>query len=144
MRSIKAFLLAVALLVLAPAQALPAPDPSTAAEDEQLLKTAKLGTDAPALLDFFRTRTRPALDRDKVAELVRQLGNDSDRVSSKATRELISLGTVAVPWLRRALKDPDDSLTASRAQFCLDSIEGNGGTAIPAAAARLLGLRKPE
>jgi HEAT repeat protein/outer membrane protein assembly factor BamB len=131
------------VLLLAPGRALPATDLSTVSEDEQLLKTAKLGTDGPALLDFFRTRARPALDPDKVAELVGQLGNDSDKISSKATAKLISLGTVAVPWLRRALKDPDDKLAATRAQFCLDSIEGNGGSAIPVAATRLLALRRP-
>ncbi len=120
-----------------------AADPALLAEDEQLLTTAKLGVDGPALLDFFRTRTRARADPERLAALVRDLGNDSDKISSKATRELISLGQVAVPWLRRALKDPDEALAAGRARFCLDAIDGNQGTAIPVAAARLVANRRP-
>jgi HEAT repeat protein len=113
------------------------------AEDEQRLKTARLGTDGPALLAFFRTRTRPEYDHARIAGLVRDMGNDSDKISAPAIRELVSLGPVAAPWLKRALRDPDDKLAASRAKFCLESIEGADGVAIPIAAARLLALRKP-
>jgi HEAT repeat protein len=144
MRSAPTARIITALLLAASATIARAADGGTAAEDEQLLKTAKLGTDGPALLEFFRTRSHPAADPDKIAALVGQLGNDSDRVSSRATRELISLGSVTVPWLRRALKDPDDSLTAKRAQFCLDTIEGTGGTSVPIAAARMLAVSRPQ
>src|SRR5262249_14221321 len=100
----------------------PAPAPAAPPvenEDDQLLKNAKLGTDGPALLQFSRTRTRPKTDPDHIADLVRDLANDSDKISSKAMGQIISLGTVTVPWLRKALKDPDDALGAKRAKFCL-------------------------
>jgi HEAT repeat protein len=137
-------LIAVLFVATSGAAARAAADASFLTDDEQLLKAAKIGTDGPALLEFFRIRARPEADPDKLATLVAQMGNDSDRISSRATRELISLGTVAVPWLRRALKDPDDSLTAKRAQFCLENIEGSGSTAIPMAAARFLAISRPQ
>jgi HEAT repeat protein len=135
---------AVLLIGLALVQPAAAVDPIIVAEDEQVLKTAKLGIDGPSLLAFFRTRTKPDLDQERIAALVRQLGNDSDKISSEAQRQLLSLGSVAVPWLRRALKDPDEALTATRAKFCLEAIEGGSGTSIPVSAARLIGLRRPE
>jgi HEAT repeat protein len=64
-------------------------------------------------------------------------------VSTPAIRELVSLGQVAVPWLRRVLKDPDDQLAASRAKLCLEAIEGTDGATVPIAAAHLLAARKP-
>jgi HEAT repeat protein len=143
MRWNRTVLLLMALMLIAPSGAARAADAAMVVEDEQLLQAAKLGIDGPGLLAFFRTRTQPSTDQDQIADLVRQLGNDSDKVSGKATRDLISLGAVTVPWLRRALKDPDDTLTAQRARFCLDSIEGSGGPALAIAAARLLAVRRP-
>jgi HEAT repeat protein len=134
----------ITLLLLALGSTAAPAGPSPDSEDEVLLKNAKLGTDAPALLQFFRTRTRPKTDPDQMAALVRDLANDSEKVSSKATAQIISLGQVTVPWLRKALKDPDDALGAKRAKFCLDSIEGEQGSSIPIAAVKLLALRRPE
>jgi HEAT repeat protein len=113
-------------------------------DEEQLLKNAKLGTDGPALLQFFATRTRPRIDPDKFAALLRDLADDSYRVSNRAMAQIISLGPVTVPWLRKALKDPDDELGAQRAKFCLDAIGGEQASAIPVAAVKLLAQRRPE
>jgi HEAT repeat protein len=132
------------LLAFALCREAAAVDPTEQTEDEQRLKAAKLGTDGPALLAFFRTRTHPEYDEAKITALVRDMGNDSDKVSSRAIRELISLGPVASPWLRRALKDPDDTLRAARAKMCLEMIEGGEGGGVPVAAARLLANRKAE
>jgi HEAT repeat protein len=132
----------VALWCLALGRPASAADADQLAEDEQRLKAVKLGTDGKSLLEFLRTRTRPDMDQDKIGELIKDLGSDSSKVADKAVRKVIALGQVAVPWLRRALKDPDDELATKRARFCLESLEGYEGASIPIAAAHLLALRK--
>src|SRR5439155_24686324 len=107
------------------------------------LKDAKLSTDGPALLDFFRKQTLKDADRDKIQALVRQLGDDSFDVREKASAGLVALGNGARPFLEKALGDPDLEVSR-RAQDCLRLIIENGsGIAVPSAAARLLALRKP-
>src|SRR5437764_4149789 len=41
--------------------------------DEQTLKAAKLPTDGPGLLEFFRTRSLDTIEREKITQLVEQL-----------------------------------------------------------------------
>src|SRR5262245_51293828 len=104
--------------------------------DEQALQAVGLRADGPSLLAFFRKRTAGEAKPDQLADLVRQLGDKSAPVREKATGELVSLGTIAVPWLRQASKDPDDLETASRARKCLEHIEGGPGATLVTAAAR--------
>ena len=111
--------------------------------DEQVLQAVGLRAHGPALMDFFRKRTAATAKPEQVAELIRQLGDPAVAVREKATAELISLGTIAVPWLRQAAKDPDDLETANRARKCLDHVEGSTGIALVVAAARLLAHRAP-
>src|SRR5262249_31980077 len=84
--------------------------------DEQALQAVGLRSDGPVLLEFFQKRTAADVKPERLAELVRQLGDKSAPVREKATGELVSLGTIAVPWLRQAAKDPDDLETANRAR----------------------------
>jgi len=111
--------------------------------DEQALQTVGLRADGPALLEFFRKRTAGEIKPDQVQKLVRQLGDASAAVREKATGELVSLGTIAVPWLRQASKDPDDLETANRARKCLEHVEGASSSTLVTAAARLLANRAP-
>jgi HEAT repeat protein len=115
----------------------------TSLADEQTLQSVGLRADGPALLEFFRQRTCGEAKPEQLAELVRQLGDKAAPVREKATGELVSLGTLAIPWLRQAAKDPDELEVANRARKCLENIEGSSGTAIPVAAARLLAIRAP-
>jgi HEAT repeat protein len=111
--------------------------------DEQTLQAVGLNVDGPALLEFFHRRTNAEVKPEQITELIRQLGDKLPPVREKATAELVSLGTVAVPWLRQAAKDPDELEVSMRARKCLDNIEGGTGTAVPIAAARLLASRAP-
>ena len=128
--------LSVALISVARA------DESTQA-DEQALQAVGLRSDGPTLLEFFRRRTAGEVKPEHVAELVRQLSDKAAPVREKATGELVSLGTMVIPWLRQASKDPDDLETAARARKCLEYIEGGSGSSLVAAAARLLANRSP-
>src|SRR5260370_31162361 len=76
-------------LVAQPLAAPPSPPPPT---DEQILKNANLGTEAPALLDFFRKRTAPETDPGKLTELIHQLNDNAGEVRDRAAATLISFG----------------------------------------------------
>jgi HEAT repeat protein len=117
-------------------------DDSPTLSEEQTLRAAGLATDSPALLEFFRTRTTAEANAEKITALVKKLSDKDVKVREKASGELVSLGAVAIPWLRQAAKDPDELETASRAKKCLEFIEGATGATIPVAAARVLGQRK--
>src|SRR5262245_52785833 len=115
----------------------PPPPPS----DEQVLKNANLGTDAPALLEFFRRRTAPETAPGKLAALIHQLNDPAGDVRDRAAADLISFGPGVLPLLRQAANDLDDLDLAVRARNCLQTIEG--GSALALAAARLLAQAKP-
>jgi HEAT repeat protein len=137
MRSLGAALLLGALLA-APAASAAEPD----AADEQLLHAAGLATDGPALIQFFRLRSRTDADPAHLASLVRQLGDRA--AEARAAAELIAWGPPAVRPLRRAVNDLNDAGIARRARDCLRAIEGPSGAGLVAAAARLLAARAPD
>jgi hypothetical protein len=110
--------------------------------DEQLLRAAHLKSDGPALLEYLRKLTDYATHPKKIQGLVNQLGDDSFDVREKASESLISLGRVAVPLLREARQNPDPEI-AHRAAQCVQRIDQGSAASLPAAATRLLVLRKP-
>src|SRR5205823_11548513 len=63
-------------------------------------------------------------------------------VRSHASKALIAAGPPALPLLRQALRNPDREV-ARRAELCIAEIERSPGSALPAAAARLLARRQP-
>jgi len=113
-------------------------------DDEETLHTAGLETDGPSLLAFFNARSRAAIDPDRLRVLLRQLTSASPQQRSLATAEFLGLGPLAVPVLRRAANDLSEPETARRAAHCLEWLDGRSSTSLPAAAARVLGRRKPE
>jgi HEAT repeat protein len=121
------------------------PDPArseTAAADEQRLREAKIGTDGPALLDFFRKRTVTDAALVNIQGLIRQMGDDSFEVRQKASAELAAVGPVALPLLKQATKDSDVEI-ARRAEDCIHLIEQDYNATVVPAAVRLLALRRP-
>src|SRR5690242_10667937 len=75
--------------------------------DDQLLRSAGLTPEEPALVGFFRARTRPGADRARVAGLIDKLGAKQVAEREQALGELVALGAPAVPQLRQATRDPD-------------------------------------
>jgi HEAT repeat protein len=118
-----------------------AADPATAA-DEALLKEAGVATDGPGLLAFFRKRTLTDADRKRLELLVRQLGSTSYKQRQEAQAELVALGAPSLPFLKAAEKDPNVEVR-KRALKCSVQIENGPASALPAAAARLLAVRRP-
>jgi len=113
-----------------------------AGPERHTLKTAKVDDDGAALLDFLRKRSLAEKENEKIAALVRQLGDRSFRKREHASAELVARGQPAVPFLHEARKDPDPEI-AHRARQCLRKIEPANDTEILTAVVRLVGLRKP-
>jgi HEAT repeat protein len=112
------------------------------AADEKTLKDAKVATDGPGLLAFFKGRTLTDDGRKNLAQRVKQLGDESFEVREKASEALVAAGKAAVPLLKKAVTDTDLEI-ARRAEDCLSRILMNSDAPVVAAAARLLAVRKP-
>jgi hypothetical protein len=130
------------LVSVLPAVRAEAPSDAAVKEDERLVSEAKVNPDAAGLLAFLRKRTLTENDRQTMARLVRQLGSRSFAQREAASRKLAAWGPPALAFLTPARLSPDIEVVR-RAQRCIEEINKGPGPALPAAAARLLGLRKP-
>ena len=119
--------------------------PAFAADEpeETLLKAAGLPTEPTALLDFLNQRSRKSIPDDELALFLKKLGSTDAKEASWASTGLVIRGPLALPALRRAMKDPSDKAAAERAKNCLAQIEGRAGAELVAATARLIGIKKP-
>ena len=129
--------------------ALPVVQPALKAEtplasDEQILKAAYLGTDGPALLDFFRKRAGPVPDQAQLDSLLAKLGDTTAATADQAAGALIAIGPNAVPALRPIANNPDGGEASNRARRCLQMIEGTQAAGVTATAARLLATHNPD
>jgi HEAT repeat protein len=116
-------ILVSALVFLTRCAPLAAAEGSPDLSAELSLRAAGLSTDGPALLDFFRKRMQTEVQPDQLRSLVQQLGDAAPAVWEKAQAELVSRGSVAIPFLRQAVKEPDDAALSRRARYCLQLIE---------------------
>jgi HEAT repeat protein len=117
--------------------------PAEGTADELTLRAAGLPADGPGVLEFFRRRAGPAPGREQTEALVRQLADAEPARRDRAAAELVGTGPAAVPWLRRAAKDPDAAATAQAARRCLQALEPPQAAEVVAAAARRLARRPP-
>jgi HEAT repeat protein len=108
------------------------------------------GTDGARLIDEFRRRTPTDEEGAAVLDLIRKLDSESAEAREKASVELVALGPKAVSLLRRAAEggawsgDHDLSRRVGPAAAkCLALIEKDAPNPLPAAAVRLLTLRRP-
>jgi hypothetical protein len=136
-------LLAAFLLLTGPTAGEPPGETAVDPADEQALRQAGVGTDGPALVEFFRRHSLTADEVRRVEALIAQLGDDSFVRRERATRELVRQGERAAGLLRPALRSRDPEV-ARRAAECLEEITAAGkGPALPLAAARVLARRAP-
>jgi hypothetical protein len=112
--------------------------------DERALRAANVGTDGPALLRFFQDRTAGDADRDRIAALIADLGNDSYDRRERASADLVAVGARAEPLLRDAAKNHRDAEIKRRAGECLRRLARESDPAVLAAAARVLAARRPD
>jgi hypothetical protein len=113
------------------------------AQDEQALQDAGVSSDGTALLNFFRQRTLSVGRQERIATLIRELGDQSYKTRERASAELVGFGAAALHALRDAQRSHDLEVSR-RAEGCLRRIEEQETRiGLAAAAARLLALRKP-
>jgi hypothetical protein len=117
--------------------------PDLASADEKILREAKCDVTGPALLAFLRARTPSSEKLERARRLIRKLGDDAFAEREQASRDLIALGTIAIPFLREATKNNDPEIVR-RARECLQAIGEDRSKGQIAAAIRLVGLRQPE
>jgi HEAT repeat protein len=127
-----------------------APAANFPGEDEIALRTRRdawaawwRNADGPALLAAVRKRTLSDADRARARTLIRGLGDESFSTREQAAADLAALGHKALPLLREALDNKDLEI-ARRAEECIRRIEHEPAHHLPAAAVRLLALRRPE
>jgi HEAT repeat protein len=134
------------LLVLASllaALAAPVARADSLSEDLEVLRAARVDSDGPALLTFFKKRTLSEVTRKKIADHILLLGDAEYSIREKATGDLIDLGAVARPQLAQALRSTDLEVR-KRARRALDAIgSASAETNLLPAAARVLAHRKP-
>jgi hypothetical protein len=85
-----------------------------------LLRVARL---TPLLKFVDKKSPTPEADSQKIAKLIRLLGDSSFAVREKASKDLVALGESAVPFLQKAQKNPDLEV-ARRSERCLAIICG--------------------
>jgi hypothetical protein len=119
----------------------PAGEEEDRAEEAQL-REARIPTDGQGLVAFLRSRSLSQADRVRLADAVRQLGSDEFSVRQQASKVLSARGPLAIPFLKKALADPDPEISR-RARWCLEEIESGPGPDLIGAAVRVLQRRKP-
>jgi HEAT repeat protein len=98
--------------------------------------------DGPALLEEVRGRTLTDAELERARGLIAQLDNSgSTEALDKVTGALLEMGDRVVPLLRRAASR--EGRTAQLAARCLEDMDGAPSRPLPAAAGRLLALRRP-
>jgi hypothetical protein len=114
-----------------------------AAGDEQILRTAGIATDDRSLLDFFRRQTADAATLRQARQLIEQLGSDSFAIREHASNALTAFGPLVLPLLQQTIGQAEDLEVRRRARDAVRQLQNRWPPALAAAAARLLGLRKP-
>src|SRR5262245_33948418 len=119
-----------------------APDKEEMALHEKALADARVGTDGPALLAFFKQRTPTEEDKARLAAHVQALGSRSFAQREKAEKALLRAGRLSLQVLLRARQDPDVE-RARRAQRIVEEIESNSDVPLVISAAFVLAERRP-
>lgn len=114
-----------------------------AAADEALLKKAHLAVTGADLVAFLRQRTPTPALQAHLKQRVQELGDDAYAVRERASKDLVTLGAVALPLLREAARSSDQEV-ARRAQACLKRIKETTEDKYLIAVVHLLALRHPE
>src|SRR5262249_4877603 len=100
-------------------------------------------TDGAGLLDEFKTRTPSDSEIEKVTALIKKLDAPSAEARDSASQEIIGFGRKASSLLRQAVHQNHPRISPFAAR-CLEAIEKDTPNPLPAAAPRLLALRRPE
>lgn len=135
--------LLTAVLVATAVALAPAGDDEMVNADEQHLRDAKVATDSPGLLEFFRKRTLSEEQRRQVMALIGTLDSRQFHERQEASEKLEAFGPSALPFLHAAAVGNGLEMTR-RVERCIEAIERVRSPEVPAIAARVLKARKPD
>src|SRR5262249_51008456 len=110
--------------------------------DEAVLRGAKVGTDGPALLEFFRNRTPAESTPAHIDALIEKLSSGKFREREKATAELLRVGLAARPALVK-VRDHKDAEVRRRVEELLSAVDKLSSLDVERAAVRVLRARRP-
>ena len=99
-------------------------------------------SDGPMLLAAIGKHTLTPDKRRQFQDLLCQLGSDDFKVRENASQQLLAFGRLALPRLRKAIKNSDAEV-ARRAKMLIERIETGPDVRLPIAVLRLLAVRKP-
>jgi HEAT repeat protein len=99
-------------------------------------------TDGASLLAAIREQTRTPEARTKIAGLIARLNSEEFVTRENASKELFAMGRIVLRQLREAAQSKDAEMS-TRANLLIDQIEREPSYRLPAAAIRLLSVRKP-
>jgi HEAT repeat protein len=120
------------------------PEPSAGDDDGAILHDAGLSADAPTLLAFFQSRARTQIDSEPFNRLIHDFSEGSTEERTRAAKQLLGLGSLALQALRQSASDLDHPELAARAARCLPWLDGPASHRLLIAAAHVLAERKPE
>ena len=110
-------------------------------DDEVALRKAGVKVDGGELLAYLRRQSGADDDLAGIDQLVRDLGAPRQATRVGAADKLIALGPVALPRLRKAAKESEDSEIVRSAKRCVDRITRAWDYEQHRAAVRLLARR---
>jgi HEAT repeat protein len=102
-----------------------------------------LGSEGPELLQELTRRTLPEADLTRAFMLIDNLGHDDFETRQKAEVDLMKMGSIIAPLLRKGLKR-DDLEIRNRCKKCLETIEKDKPVPLSPVTLRLIALRKPR
>lgn len=94
------------------------------------------------LVEEVRKRTVTESVRQKCEALIKQLGDTDFTVREKAQAEVKAMGSLILPLLRQATRNPDLEIR-NRARDCLSQMERDRSLPLSPVTVRLIALRKP-
>ncbi len=100
-------------------------------------------TEQPTLLDEIKKRTLTDARREQTLALIKKLGDENFKIRLASREELMKMGVVVVPLLRRAAADDTDPELKEKAKLALTEIEKVAPGSLSPVYARLVAYRKP-
>ncbi|QVL33239.1 PQQ-binding-like beta-propeller repeat protein [Telmatocola sphagniphila] len=111
--------------------------------DIELLKSVQVENNGPALLDLIRKRTLDVDSRNRLQNLIVNLGDESFEVREQASDDIEKFGPIAVPVIKQKERTGEPEVVR-RCMRLLEKIDKVPTTGVIAAACRLLAKHKTE
>src|ERR1043165_1273706 len=93
-------------------------------EDERVLDAAGVPSEGPGLLELFQARARTEPKPGQIEDLLGRLSGSVQEDRVQASSQLVVLGPIALPGLRRVANDLQDADVREQARRIMTWVEG--------------------